>query len=461
MKKVLASFIVMLMVVSIAPAVFAEKISVNSVGVTASLRSGSGDSGMCGADEGCAEGNGSEVHARIAVRHAQAEGNKVMNEVRNELKNKIKDMDPDYAKRLKAKLNSAIKRCAETDNPEKCRESLQKRISNAVKLTPAQVERLKKLESARIVKSEKFRNTLKKEAFAMFKLENHKARNVLESKLKEARDRYKNAIKAFNEKKEKARERKQLFLETKKELNKCKDVESEDCSELRKRVREHARSFFADNLDVAIAHLERVYSKVESSEALSEEEAAEILTELDSKIDAGKVLKEEVLSITNETSKEEIDALRDKIKDYIRSVVPVMRTYAGNVINARMGVIIVRSKALEEKLDRVVEKIIEEGKDPSTVEALIAQFDEKIESARTNYELAREKIISARTDEENRNLLMDEAHALMVQAHKDLKDAHNILKDIMKELRNLKHEDLLEDAGDEAVAETETESESE
>ena len=88
--------------------------------------------------------------------------------------------------------------------------------------------------------------------------------------------------------------------------------------------------------------------------------------------------------------------------------------------------IVVKTKHLQTKLDRTLEKMAERDLDTSTAESLVEGFSGLLDEAQTDYESALKEF---------GNKQIQEGQEKVKKAQEKLKEANNKLKDIIKEIK--------------------------
>ncbi len=363
------------------------------------------------------------------------------------------------------RLMLAVEKCKEQNiTAEGCEAKLQKRIALIDKLNEKDLQRIEKIQAVRTEKIKKLADLRLQKSFMKFNKEGLKARVIAEKDLIRARLNYIKAKENYLNAKKNYINNKNKFLTVKEELKKCRGLETEECINKRVLIIAYSKEYLLHISDLILKELDKIKNKIESSEDLSEEEVNELLNTINEKIGKIEEAKGVIENLNNESTKEDIKDAAKLIKKAWLETRYVARRAAGQLINSRIGGIIVKSKQLEIKLNRILEKMIEQGKDISKVENLVEDFNSMLESARNNYEKAVEKYKEARLATENIGEIIQEAHGYMKQAHIDLKDAHKILRDIFQELKNqgveqelISEENVAEEQVDEDLAEEETE----
>jgi len=322
------------------------------------------------------------------------------------------------------------------------------KIVNKVQaLKQKRIERLSQLKNDRFLskidKAKDFRaRVLAKERIALAKTRLLKAKE----KLVEAKAKL-----------EKAR----LRFEQAKALKACKeDPESDECIKAKDELKASAKEKLLNQAEIIEDLLNKALAHAESNEALTDEEAEKITSYLQEKLDKLAEIKQSIESAEDKTSL--VDAAKELGRIW-RDVKHKANAYLGRMINARYSGIIVKAVHLEAKLERVLERMSENGKDVSEVQPLIEEFKAKIDLAKQKFEEAQDKFISITdasetlSDDEKRELF-DSAKELMAGTRATLKDANSLLRDIFKKLKEVNGlEELKEDSGEE---ETEVDEES-
>ncbi len=309
------------------------------------------------------------------------------------------------------------------------------------------------------MKLQEFRQVRSKEAFNKFdKAKNFRARVIDKAKLAKAKVNYAKAKKDFFEAKEKLG-RAKIRLEGAKNIRQsCEDPESEECAAAKEELRAAAKEHFTNQADIIIRHLEQIKSRAESSEVISEERAEKIISWADEKIAAFEAIKAEIEAAEDKAAiLEAAKNLRDEWKDIKQDA----RSYVGRIVNSRIGGIIVKSKMLEVKLDRTLERMEANGKDTSEIQPLVDEFHAKIEAASVAYEEAMGHFDeAAETTGAERSTHINAAQASMKDAKKALQEATKILRDIIRQVRQQGATELQE-ASEEVEEQVEAEEETE
>ncbi len=384
---------------------------------------------------------------------------------RKELKERLVSKFEDIREHQKEQLMNAVEKCKEKNlTAEKCEEKYEKRVELVEKLKEKDLERLKRILESKAKHKEEFSELKNSTEFKAYKERfAYKARAIVKTKLVEAKGRFLNAKEKYSEAKEKYADTKLEFQDAKEKIAECKDQNATECAQLEDEIRAKAKEHLLNIADVIIENLNKIKSKAESSEDLVEEDAKELIEKIDAQIQEIEGIKAKIEAAE---TKEEITEAAKELKDKWALLKENAEVHAGRVVNARIGGIIVKSKQLEDKLNKVLERMAEKGIDTSSVESLIAEFNAKIDSAAEHYKLAVEKFEEAKAAETPGSELINEAQGHMKEAHKALQEAQQILKDITstikqsgggEELEESEEEEASEEVGEETKEETKVE----
>jgi len=321
-------------------------------------------------------------------------------------------------------------------------------------------ERLQKAEK----NSEEKLTQLKKEKFFdKFKLKEFKARALTLTQANQAQAALLKAKQKFDAVQAQHLEAKKKFLAAKEVLAEC----TGDCTEEETAVREEAQAFLTTSLELMEGQLAKTEAAIEGSEELTAEEAQTSLEEINAEQAEIADLKEEVAAIDQSTDKEDVVALAEKVKDqWQKTTKAAIQKQAALVITNRIGGIIVKSTQLENKLNKVMTRMADQGIDTAVVEPLVTEFNAKLEEAKTAYNAAQTAFQDASTKTgEARNAALKTAQEKMKLAHQALQDAHKLLKDIYQELKGKKADKILteveaeDETGEDTAADEESSAE--
>ncbi|HLC84226.1 MAG TPA: hypothetical protein VJH22_00350 [Candidatus Nanoarchaeia archaeon] len=435
MKTINAIVMLALLVVSIVPGAIAqETVATGDAATTPTLDDTSADADTdvnIDDDTDATEGTGTrdKVRKDIAMRKPV---------VRKEVRQEIREGRPiaDIRAQMQAKLDLAIERCKTAPEPSKCENAIKNRQETLARLNEQDFERAQKIEARLVEHAKKLTEERKSAAFTKFKGEDMNARVVARAKIEAAHERYANAKQNYEEARDNYQGARDEFRAKAKEAREC-TADSAECNEKRAKAKEQANAQLKHALEAVTKQLEKVKSRVEASTDLTEEEAAEILAKIDAKLALAAELSVKVSALTAESTKEEISALAQSVRAVLKDLDAAIKNHAGRAINARIGNVILHTKQLSTRLEHTLLKLAEQGKDTSTVEPLIAEFNAQLDLATTAYTSAKAKFSAGD---------VKGAHEQVRAAHAALKTAHDKLKEIVRAIHALDGNEELEES---------------
>lgn len=461
MKILWSMFVALLLLASTLPAALAEQneqddndIFATATGTTcASLPSAERDD--CCARKGLGRWNESANDCSRTERTAFAERLQAMTQERRE---KMEHLTAAQQERLMALKQERVENIASLDkvqmerlaklDQEKLRklaELKEERLTKIAQLDQAQLEKLAALDRARLKEySEKSPTELKA---ALQRLHVNKVRTeeayrkrvIAQQRLQEANRKHEQA-------KNRYQEEKRLFEQ---ERNAWQDSVRDGDDEA---AITHAKAYLGHAADVVIQSLEQLKARIEANDDLTDEEAAEMIDEIDEKI---AEMEDAKGAVEAAQTKEEVKAAARTIVAAWERIRERVRINAEAVVRTDVGEILSRSEALEQRLEAVLAEMEANGVEVEDLDSKIDAFSEKIAEARELYAESEELFEKAK-DEDDREAF-EESKQLARQAHEKLKEAHNILVDLFKEIKQAGYEDsLAEDEYVEVITEDES-----
>ena len=202
---------------------------------------------------------------------------------------------------------------------------------------------------------------------------------------------------------------------------------------------EAAKEYLLLAVDIEIAALEKIKGKVEASEELTEDEAAEILADIEVKITK---LEDARAAVEAATTKEEVQEAARTILGIARKIKVRFARHVTRIKFQQVGAVVGRSSHLEERFDCAVVTLEEQDVDTTIIQDLMDEFSAKVESANDKHSQANVLLKEAKelreTDDTGEGQVsgkVQESRKLLQEAQSDLKNAHTILKDILREVK--------------------------
>ena len=342
---------------------------------------------------------------------------------------KVKDFD-----RFKLKKLGELKE----DEAGKIASLSREKVDSILKLSRDKIEKLKGMTEydlkaydvdAELVK-EKLQNAKQFKARVIQKAHVEKVKNAYEdhkADYERAKQSYSNA--------------KPMFVQARNNYKKiCADNEdSGECVAVKDEMLEKSSTYLIGQADMVLETVGKLKSQVEASEALDEEKAEEIIAELE---DLEAKVEESKLTLEDATTVEDLKLASEDLKEVWKDLKEELKEKAEKLKFYKVAGILQRSKHLELRFDKLVEKLDEQGIDAGEeMPEFIDQFKAALDSAESHWNEAKEyfeKAESAKTDDptdEERATVheyIQEARKHLQMAHSQLNIAHKNLVEMFK-----------------------------
>lgn len=302
-------------------------------------------------------------------------------------------------------------------------------------LTDEEKEQLKEetKEAIRALKEDVKNNfTQKREELKTFL----KQRNITKERMEDFKEKYEDAREQFKEALKNSSNEKKQFADEKREYQSClkeNGTTSAQCQEMESALLNRSQTYLLATVDSLILHLQKVKDKLESSDAITDAELQTALSEIDALL---QQLEEMKTNIAEAQTKEDIRTIAQELKNLLHGVDVKTKVYALRLMNGEVGKILARSQALEDKMDRLLTSLEQQGENVTIYDEKLAAYQSLIDEARDLWDQAVAKYVEAKAlnNGQAKNAL-EEAKSLAKQAHQKLKDAQQLYVDLVKELR--------------------------
>jgi hypothetical protein len=233
------------------------------------------------------------------------------------------------------------------------------------------------------------------------------------------RDRFRNAAERMHEARERAMNARAHIAEVHTDFLKARErIHSKDATPADK------QEFLLATADRILSLLGKLYERVNGSDIENKTATLdEIQNAMDEVTDARA--KIETLAPGNVTRQDVHDAA-EAMRQAWHDALMVLRKGATHVIEKRVGLVVQQMEHLSAKLERILAHLNEKGYDVSDADALKAQFDAKLASAKDHWQKAKDLFDAGKIPESNAEIRL---------AHDDLKAAHDILKELVTSIR--------------------------
>lgn len=273
-------------------------------------------------------------------------------------------------------------------------------------------------------------------------------RTTLKNRYEALRNRHQQLEQAMQQKRE-------LFEEYKEKEARCADDETIDCEAIQQQAIEHAKAFLQRVGEVQLNMMERLETRVESSEELSDEHVKAILADIE---DKQANLIDALHAVDAATTKKEVKTAGAPVLASGKQFRNRYVVYEYRLFHEGIRNLLTRAKILDRKLDRLLAYLDDHEGDTSKIEPMVEEYSALLDSSITHFQQADEvfkkawkaKFNESYADEEVKSLV-EEAKSFARQAKQDLKDAAGKLREIFA-LAKEHHTVLLENREEDRYA---------
>ena len=236
----------------------------------------------------------------------------------------------------------------------------------------------------------------------------------------------------------KYKEKENFYKATKKDFLDAKEKFKKNKAKNKELFRERASIFSENSINEVINHLEAIKNKTKNAPKISENDRAEILSEIEEDIEWLESKKSEL----ERSSTEEIMEIAKEVRQYLKETNARIRQIVGHMMAYRINDGILKSKEVEEEISKLLKNLQEDGEDITKLRELLNSFNENIELAQEKREEAKDYFDSM-SNKNDFSALFKDGHDLIKESHQYLKAALKDLKEIAKDLKAYKDKKVI------------------
>ncbi len=226
----------------------------------------------------------------------------------------------------------------------------------------------------------------------------------------------------------------------------CKNSNTTECEAIKAQVLEAAKNFTLNAYDHATEFMNKLMSRIESSQFINSTNAREALSDIDQALALLNDGRANAVAAANMPQVK--DALQE-LKRILLKVNHVAKLHAARVVRAHVSEVFERARQMERRMELIIAKLNESGNDTSAIEARLGEFSAKVDAAkdkmnesltafRDAYNLRKQAQADGNVSEAEAAQIHDKLNAsrtLARDAQTLLREAHAILVDIAKQVR--------------------------
>lgn len=285
-----------------------------------------------------------------------------------------------------------------------------------------------------------------KEKLANFKEKNEEMKERHEfnkEKFVQEKQKFEDAKVKYREKKKELTDKRQE-IDHLKEKTRCEDM-GEECQEKKKELRRGVKQHLIKTVELIKSSIEKLKHKIESSPQLDDEEKEEALSEV---ISLEERLTAEIaeLEAMEDASPEEIKESIKELKHLWRDSKKSQRWIITQMINEKQENLVGVYARFDEKMVNQISKLEQEGADVSSLNDLLAVYEQKLENLAAASDAAKEAWVEAKSSDD------PEAMAKARKKHQEFKEisleAKKVLRELVGEFKEVRNELRADDDSD-------------
>jgi hypothetical protein len=180
-----------------------------------------------------------------------------------------------------------------------------------------------------------------------------------------------------------------------------------------------------------VGYIKMICAYIEAKPGIQSTGKQALLKELSSFIEW---LENKQVEIKQANTKSKLLDLARVVRDKWREIKQVTKRIAGEMMNFRIGWLIAQAEKAIIKIEKLLQRLEEEGKDVGALRVWLENLKAKIEQAKQKYGAAKQKYSQAK-DLKDADELIREAKAFVLEAKRYLRTAYRNLREIVKELK--------------------------
>jgi len=193
-------------------------------------------------------------------------------------------------------------------------------------------------------------------------------REAIRERFAAARERYKNAKEHYLDARKKFISTKRKIGNAREKWGECRGDTSERCQNVRKTIKANAKPFLLHSADMVLNALERLETRVAENENMDPDVQAALVNKLEADIKEVSSAKATIENLDENSTPDEIRAAAKTIRNAWHDVRKTIKRATGHLINARVGQVIVQVERLQERIQKVRDKLAAQGYDVTALD---------------------------------------------------------------------------------------------
>lgn len=203
-------------------------------------------------------------------------------------------------------------------------------------------------------------------------------------------------------------------------------------SDNKKAYETQIKTFLGKTIDVLVAKLESLKVWVSNRGLLSEADKQAIAADIDQDITELNSIRAGIETATPEQAKEKAKQLEDFWKNHQVSVKRII----GQIWAARLSYMVTAAENFAAKAETKIQELKAAGNDTTQLEAWLADFNQKVATAKQKIESAESKFKAISTPAQA-DQFFKEGHQFIKDANKYIRDAYTTLVKIVRDMKKM------------------------
>ncbi len=257
------------------------------------------------------------------------------------------------------------------------------------------------------------------------------APNVRAISLKSLRTQDAEVKEQYNQAKQNYVQAKDVYKDARNDYLQVKgDLEKYRTGELKNLDLAKAQNYFLKVDQGIIKYLELAKKRIVGLAALSEEQQADLMAEINADIVWLEAKKSEIEAATDKTQLREIAG---QVRRYWAEHRVRVKAVIGQALGYKIEAALTKLENVGQRVATAIENLKDKGQDVAELEELYTQFEGELDQAQADYQAAKEQFSQVGSIKDGDQLLRA-GNKYLKEANQQLRLAHQTLKEIVKEM---------------------------
>ena len=261
--------------------------------------------------------------------------------------------------------------------------------------------------------------------------------------IKQAKENFEESRRRYNVARGKFQQAHEVFKENKGKLDTLRERakcvgDNTECREHKGKLKSGVKDHLIKKLDVIMSSLERLESKIEDVEKISNEDKTEALATIAELKTDLELLQEKTAVMADDASGEDLRASIKEINEAWRVIKKGQKTILAGLMNSRMDNLVEKHNEYINGMELRIDDLREKGEDVAQLERIKDAFAQHVENLVSDHNEAKQVWQEVKAGEAE----LTEWKEAQKLVRKDMSDSKKLLREFMSEYKNLKNPDV-------------------